>query len=143
MAISYLELAKIQPNGDVIGTGETLVFDEIVSDEGAQISYDTYTGVITFHEPGFYYIDWFVAPQFGFTTDGSNWAIQTSLSGLSIIGSSHTRVSVTTGFAILNAGADETARLVNVSDNALTLSQAVQCKAALVVYSIAVMNFAP
>lgn len=140
MAISYIELERVGPQGDVVvvDTNATLVFDTIVSGEGlgTQISYNMGTGVITFLEAGYYYIDWFVAPQFGLTTDGSNWAIQTSMSGLNIIGSSHTKVSATTGFAIVNAAANETAQLVNVSDGALSLSQAVQSKAGLIVYSI-------
>ena len=142
MAISYYELAKT--NDDIIWPGGTLIFDQVVSSEGSQIYYDPATGIIGFLDPGYYYIDWFVAPQFGLTTDGSNWAIQTLMSGLSFVGSSHTRVSVTTGFAIIHAEeSGEEARLVNVSSNSLTLSKVVQNKAGLIVYSIAVMNFAP
>lgn len=135
---SFIELEKALPVGEgvIVPVNETLVFDTIVSSDGTSISYDTGTGIITFNEAGFYFIDWYVAPQFGLTTDGSNWAIQTSISGLSIIGSSHTKVSVTTGFAIINAVAGETARLVNISSGALTLSQAVQSKAALIAYYI-------
>ena len=143
MAISYLELAKVLPNGDIIEPEGVLVFDEIVSSVGSLIEYNQDSGVITFHEPGYYYFDWYVAPQFGLTTDGSNWAIQKNNGELSIIGSSHTRVSVTTGFAMINAAAEDTVRLVNVSDGALTLSQAVRCKAGLIVFSVAVMNYAP
>ena len=146
MAVTYLQLERLFPVGEVVvvDTDEALVFDMIVSSRGlgTAISYDTGTGTITFLEGGYYYIDWFVAPQFGLTTDGSNWAIQTAIGGLSIIGSSHTRVSVTTGFALLHVQANETARLVNVSDGALHLSQAVQAKAGLIVYGIAVMNLA-
>ena len=138
MAISYYELARLRPSGEPIPVAQnaTLIFDEIVSYAGAQISYNPSTGVINFNQAGFYYIDWYVAPQFGLTTDGSNWAIQTNLSQQSIIGSSHTHISATTGFAILNVEAGETAVLVNVSDGTLYLSQAVESKAGLVVYGI-------
>lgn len=139
MPISYLELERVEPQGDVVVVFEngTLMFDTIVSNEGTMISYDANTGIITFNEAGFYYLDWFVAPVFGLTTDGSNWAIQTSQSQLTIIGSSHVKVSVTTGFAILDVEAGETARLINVSDGAISLSQAVKSKAGLVVYNVA------
>lgn len=135
---SFIELDKILPvnEGIIVPVNGTLVFDTIVSSDGTSISYNAGTGVITFNDAGYYFIDWYVAPQFGLTVDGSNWAIQTSISGLTIRGSSHTKVSVTTGFALINAPAGETARLVNVSSGALTLSQAVQSKAALVTYNI-------
>ena len=112
------------------------------------IGYDDETGTIQFFETGYYYINWFVAPQFGLTTNGSNWAIQNSEDELSVIGSSHTRVSATTGFAMIHAQTQakeaetrdppviETARLVNVSDNALTLSRAVRGKAGLIVINV-------
>lgn len=136
---AFIELAKLFPvdEGVVVPVNGTLVFDSIVSGDGALISYNTGTGVITFTAAGYYFIDWYVAPHFGLTTDGSNWAIQTTISGLTFRGSSHTKVSVTTGFALINAAAGETARLVNVSSGALTLSPVVQSKAALVVYNIA------
>ena len=143
MAVSYLELERRNPTGQhvEIGTNGVLIFDTIVSNEGlGQINYDLGTGIITFLEAGFYYIDWYTAPYFGLTTDGSNWAIRTSISGQSFIGSSHTKVSITTGFAIINAVTGETARLVNVSDGAIFLSQAVRSKAGLIVYSVANMS---
>lgn len=135
---SFIQLERISPVGEgvVIPADDTLVFDTIVTSDGTSISYNAGTGAITFVDAGYYYIDWSVAPQFGLTTDGSNWAIVTSISGITYIGSSHTKVSVTTGFAIINAVAGETARLVNVSSGALTLSEAVQSKAALIAYNI-------
>ena len=147
MSVSFLELSKVLSRGSavIVYPNGTLVFDTIVSSDGlgTQIDYDTSTGIITFLEAGYYYIDWFVAPKHGLTTDGSNWAIQTSISQQSIIGSSHVKVSVTTGFALLNAAANETVRLVNVSDGPIYLSHAVQAQAGLIVYSIAVMNLSP
>ena len=145
MAVTYLELSKLNPVGVAVDVapGNTLLFDTIVASDGlgVQLDYEMGTGMITFLEAGFYYIDWCVATQGGFTTDGSNWAIQTTISGVDYIGSSHSKVSVTTGFALINAAAGETARLVNVSNGALVLSQAVQSKADLIVFSIATMAF--
>jgi len=138
MAISYIELMRTQPKGEPVAVpvNGAVVFDMVVSGSGAQIGYDQGTGTLTFNDAGFYYVTWYVAPQFGLTTNGSNWAITTSLSQLTLIGSSHTKVSVTTGFAILNAAAGETAQLINVSDGALYLSQAVESKAGLIAYGI-------
>ena len=136
--VSFIELQRISPVGEglVIPVNGTLIFDSLVSSDGVSIDYDAATGVFTFRDAGYYYVDWYVAPQFGLTIDGSNWAIQTSIGGLTMIGSSHTKVSVTTGFAIINAAAGETARLANVSSGDITLSQAAQSKAAIVVYRI-------
>jgi len=137
--ISYWELERVAPMGEVVIIPEdgVVVFDTVVSTEGAQISYSTSTGTITFNDAGYYYIDWYVAPGFGLTTDGSNWAIKTTLGQLTFIGSSHTKVSSAVGFAIFNAQAGETARLVNVSDGPIYLSKAVESKAGLIVYSVA------
>ena len=145
MAISYLELQKKNEPANalaVVNPGDHIKFDADYAIEGLYIAYDPVTGIITFNEEGYYYFDWYVAPQYGLTTDGSNWAVQIS-DRLSRIGSSHIKVSPTIGFAIIHIDAGETARLVNVSDSALTLSQAVQSQAALTVYSVTAMNFAP
>jgi len=129
----------------IVDTNEALAFDTIISSEGlsSQFDYNMNTGVITFLEEGYYFIDWYVAPQFGFTTDGSNWAIQTSVSGLTFTGSSHTKVSVTIGFALINAEVGETVQLLNTSDGALTLSEAVNSKAGLIIYCVSTSNFSP
>ena len=139
MPISYIEAERLAPQGEalVIPENGVVIFDSIVSSEGTQISYNDSTGTITFNAPGYYYIDWYVAPQFGLTTDGSNWAIKTTIGGLTFIGSSHSKISATIGFAIFRAAAGETAQLVNVSDGPITLSQAVEAKAGLIVYSVA------
>ena len=137
MPISYVQLERLEPaSGGVITENSPLIFDTVVSLEGAQMSYDVSTGIITFNEAGYYYVDWYVAPQFGMTTNGSNWAIKTTISQMMIVGSSHTKVSSTTGFAILNVEANETVQLINVSDGALSLSQAVKSKAGLVAYGV-------
>ena len=136
--LSYMVLAKLLPPGEkvVVPSGENIVFDTIMSDSGTDISYDLGAGIITFKQEGYYYIDWYVSPQTGLSDDGNNWAIKTSLSNLTFTGSSHAKISVATGFAILDAEQNETAQLVNVSDNALTLSRSVQSKAALSVYRV-------
>ena len=143
MAVSYMSLERL--GNAIVDTNEALVFDTIIASEGlsSQFDYNTNTGVITFLEEGYYFIDWYVAPQFGFTTDGSNWAIQTSVSGLTFTGSSHTKVSVTIGFALINAEVGETVQLLNASDGALTLSEAVNSKAGLIIYCVSTSNFSP
>ena len=150
MAVSYMQLELLNPVGDVVvvdpypNIHDTVVFDTIISSDGlgTNLDYDIGTGIITFLEAGHYYIDWFVAPQYGLTTDGSNWAIKTS-GGLTIIGSSHSHVSATIGFALFNAAANETARLVNVSDGALHLSKYVKSKAGLVVHGVGIFSPVP
>ena len=140
--VSYLQLERTADG--VVNVNDPVVFDNVLLSNGSQISYNTTTGEITFNEPGYYYIDWFVAPQFGLTTDGSNFAIVTSDNDPELTGSSHVRVSPTIGFAIIEVTAPgKTAQLINTSDNSLTLSQAVNTKAALAVFAIAVQSFSP
>lgn len=141
MAISFLELQR--STDGVVEPDDPVIFDTIVSSGGTDISYDTGTGEITFETADYYFIDWFVAPSFGLPTDGSNFAIITSADDPPLTGSSHVRVSPTVGFAILNVETPGmTARLVNMSDSALTLSPAVTAKAALAVFAVSGLNLA-
>ena len=136
--LSYIVLARMLPAGKEVAVpiGENIVFDSIVSDGGTAISYDKSSEIITFVDEGFYYIDWYAAPQAGLSDVGSNWAIQTGISKMSIIGSSHTKIAVISGFALIDAEANETVRLVNVLSEALMLSHCVKSKAALSAYKI-------
>jgi len=138
MAITYFS-AERRTDG-AVGAGETLAFDTIIASEGLgnQINYDMATGIVTLWEGGYYYINWFVAPQFGFTTDGSNWTIIKGSSGLGFTGSSHTKVSATTGFAFVSVGADgDNFRLINSSDGEIILSLATESKAGIVIHKVA------
>ena len=140
MAISFLELQRSADG--VVEPGDPVVFDTIVSSSGTDISYDPGTGEITFETADYYFIDWFVAPSFGLPTDGSNFAIVTSADDPPLTDSSHVRVSLTVGFAILNVETPgTTARLINMSDSALTPSPAVIAKAALDVFGVAGADF--
>ena len=136
--LSYATLARVSPQNNIVIVPDkgNLVFDTIVASAGGAISYDVSTGVITFLEAGHYYVDWCVTTQAGITEYGNNWALKTSISGLSVAGSSHTVVSIATGFAIIEAVENETVRLVNISDKPLTLSGVVKSKAALSVYLV-------
>ena len=134
--VPYLQLEKI--TSGVIDIQGAVVFDNVVSSGGDQIDYNDATGDITFSEAGFYYVDWFVAPQFGLTADGGNFSIVTSDNDPELTGSSHVRVSPTTGFALIGVTAPgKTIRLINTSDSSITLSQAANAKAALAVFGIA------
>jgi len=137
--VPYLQLERTT-NG-VIAADGAVVFNNVLSSSGTEISYNTITGELTFGEAGYYYVDWFVATQFGLTTDGSNFAIVTSENDPALTGSSHVRVSPTIGFAIIEVTTPgKTIQLINTSDNSLTLSAFVNTKAALVVFLVAVQN---
>jgi hypothetical protein len=114
------------------------VFDNAPLPIGEQINYNLTTGVITFNEPGIYYVSWFVATQFGLTTDGSNFAIVASSSFSPVLGgSSHIKVAPTVGFGIIVVlSAGESIRLINTSDGSITLSEDAQTKASLVAFAI-------
>jgi hypothetical protein len=129
VAISIIQLDRTE--SVTVPENGVLVLDLLRSIEGSAISYSVDSGVITFNEDGFYFVGWFVAPQFGLVTNGSNWGIRTSLSGQVFAGSSHTSNAPVSGFAIINADAGETAQLVNLSDGAIRLSPAIITKASL------------
>jgi len=131
----YLQLERT--TGGVIPVNGAVLFNEQLGKGGTQINYTVATGDIVFAAPGYYYINWFVAPQFGLTTNGSNFAILSS-DGEVLTGSSHIRNSPTVGFAVIEvATPGKTVSLLNTSDNSITLSEAVKAKAAIAVYAIA------
>ncbi|MCL1912284.1 MAG: hypothetical protein FWG10_00020 [Eubacteriaceae bacterium] len=138
MNLSYMEMSMREPHGVpvLVDPGNPVVFDHVIESEGNAIEYNTSTGVFTFLEEGFYYFDWYVAPQHGITTDASNWAILTTLNQSKFIGSSHSHVLIATGSSITRVEYGEMASLVNVSDGPLYLSQAALSKAGLIVVSI-------
>ena len=134
--ISYLQLERTAAGE--IRSGDAVLFDNAPASGGDQISYNTSTGEVVFGQAGYYYIDWFVAPQFGLTTDGSNFAVVTSEDDPPMTGSSHVRVSPTIGFAVIDVTTPgKTVRLINTSNGSIMLSQAVNIKAGLAVFSIA------
>ncbi|MCL1915018.1 MAG: hypothetical protein FWG10_14405 [Eubacteriaceae bacterium] len=149
MYVSYMEMSRREPRGVpvLVNPGNPVLFDTVLESVGTTIEYDLSTGIFTFLEEGFFYFDWYVAPQHGITTDGSNWAIQTTLSQSRFIGSSHSHIAATLGFAIVRAVNGEKASLINVSDGPIYLSQAALSKAGLIVLSIAgvsdELEFAP
>lgn len=129
---AYLQLERIT-DGE-IDVNDAVVFDNVLSSDGTAISYNMTTGELAFNEAGFYAINWFVAPQFGLTTDGSNFAILSD-GGYALTGSSHVKVSPTVGFAVIEVTTPgKRISLINISDNSLTLSQVVNTKAALVAF---------
>jgi hypothetical protein len=135
---SYIVLERLLPTDEAVKVpvGANLIFDTVVSGTGTAITYDGNTGGITFVDAGFYYVDWYVATQSGLSTDGNNWAILTAIGEQSFVGSSHIKISSPTGFALIEAGAGETAQLVNISDDSLVLSKVVKSKAGLCVYGL-------
>ena len=135
---AYLQVERTI--GGVINSNDAVVFNNVLADGGGSISYNSTTGELVFSEVGQYYAAWFVATRFGLTTDGSNFAIVSSDGSPPLTGSSHVRVAPTVGFAIIKVTTpDKTIRLINTSDNSLTLSEAVYAKASLVVFSLSDM----
>ncbi|MDR2168103.1 MAG: hypothetical protein LBE35_09695 [Clostridiales bacterium] len=134
--VQFLYLERKDPG--VIPVNAAVEFDEPLQTSGTDITYDTETGEITFVVPGDYHINWFVAQMTGLATDGSNFAIVTSNAAEDVIGSNHVKVSQTSGFAFVKtATANVTAKLVNASNAAATLSDTTDVKAALAVFGMA------
>jgi len=131
----FLQLEKT--DSCTINATENVLFDENPIAEGdGKIIYDGATGVITFLETGVYHFNWFVTQQNSQATNGSNFSIKTT--AFDIIGSNNIKISQTSSFAIVKVTAiNETARLVNVSDAAAILSNAVLVKASLAVFKFA------
>ncbi|WP_185967683.1 collagen-like protein [Clostridium sp. HBUAS56010] len=125
-----LQIERIS-NGSVL-VDSNVLFDTTIYSAG-NISYDALTGEITFNEPGRFYIDWWVASQSSFSTNGAVFALSSS-EGDFLEGNSPTRTGQVVGVGIIDiATAPATLSLVNASTHVVFYSSYVPVKATLVV----------
>jgi len=140
--IPYLQVERI--TAGQIGANAALVFDNVLLNNGTDISYNDTTGVITFNTVGVYFINWFVGQQTGLSSDGSNFAIVTSDSDPDFGASSHVKISPASGFAIIDVETvGKAITLTNKSSYGATLSQTTQVKAGLAVFALADTSVPP
>jgi hypothetical protein len=115
-----------------IASGDVVIFDTIVYSAG-NISYDTATGVITFHENGRYVLSWWVATQSSISQIGAVFALASSQGDL-LEGNSPIKTGEVVGFGIIDIPiAPVTVSLINLSAAAFFLSSTVPVKATLIV----------
>jgi len=113
----------------------TVVFDHTLISNGS-IENNTVNGELEIHFCGIFFVKWFVAPQFGLTTDGVNFAI-VSGGAQGPQGSGHSSVSPAVGYAVIEVNSvPHTFRLVNTSDEEFALSGFTQVSAGLVIAKI-------
>lgn len=122
LSTTEIEGVQLQLQGDIltIADGAPVIFDEIITDDSAAISYDAATGTITVTESGTYYINWW------FSADGSpiattiDLAIVTS-TGETITASNPILSGQMSGNALLDItatpGAPVTIQLINTTGN--------------------------
>ena len=120
-----------------IEPGDSIMFFHALSDDGS-ITCEFTTGEFRLNFCGTCFIKWFVAPQSGLTSEGSNFAVFVN-GQEDFAGSSHIKISPAVGFSIVNAnGFPSTVRLVNVSDGNISLSQTAQVTAGIIIFRIGV-----
>ena len=130
---SYVQVERTYRG--VIFPQSPVVFDNILLSNGS-IYNSTYNGQVTFYFCGVFLIKWFVVPELGMATDGVDFAVVTE-NAQSLRGSSHVKVSATTGFTIIEVSSvPYTVRLINTSDGEIVLSDATQATAGLVIVKI-------
>ena len=113
-------------------TGSNVIFDATVYSSG-NINYDALTGIITFNEPGRYYIDWWVATQSSASTNGVVFALSSS-QGDFLEGNSPIKTTEVVGIGIIEiVAAPVTLTLVNASTNTVFYSPIGPLKATLVI----------
>jgi Collagen triple helix repeat (20 copies). len=115
-----------------VDVGANVIFDDTVYTSG-NISYNAATGVITFHEAGIYILNWWVATQSSFSTNGAVFAFSSS-QGDFLEGNSPIRTGVVPGLGVIEvAAAPVTASLINASTAAVFISAVVPVKASLII----------
>ena len=133
-----LQLERLE--GGVISPGDFLIFDNPILHNGG-IGYNPFTGLIEFRQTGVYFLQWFIAPETGLTTDGVNFALKTNTPAKhpmqNIHSSGHILVSALCGFAIVDVTElPVVAKLVNTSDSGVTLSAVAHVKAGIAAFKI-------
>lgn len=136
--ISTIPFPHMQRESRVYGyvvPGDPMLFDDTLMDDGT-IDYNVINGAFTLRFCGDYFIKWFIAPEMGLTTDGSDFAV--AVNGITdLTGSSHTRISPTVGFTVVKVnGPPPTVQLVSVADGIIELSKVTQVKAGIVIFKI-------
>ena len=114
---------------------EPMLFDDVLADDGT-IEYNMLNGAFTLRFCGDYFIKWFIIPEMGMATNGSEFAIAVN-GATDLTGSSHAMVSPTAGFTIVKVnGPPPTAQLVCVSDAVIELSKFTLVTAGIVIFKI-------
>lgn len=147
----YIQLERT--TSGIIDISSNVIFNEtpLVSSTLPAIIYNAQTGVLTLPTAGLYHIEWFVSPQTSHSLDGINFALQVVdkdssdniISTYSVTASNHLKVSQLSGFAIIEATAHTSFSLVNTSAAGVALSDSIQIKAGLAVFSIASSSALP
>ena len=136
LPLPMLQLGK--NNGGTLSPKQPIAFDEIILTNN-MIKYNQILNAITFLYTGIYKILWWVAPQTGLATEASNFAIITD-NGHEIIGSSHSKITQTSGFAILEVGAlGNDGRLVLLTNNSnhdVELSSRAKTQVGLLIFKL-------
>lgn len=100
----------------------------------------TGSGMVTFTQPGVFFINWFVAQQTGLSAAGSNFSLILTVDGIetqSVIGSANTKISSSSGFAVLTVPkSGSTLILRNISGSKATLSEHTLVKAGMAIFSL-------
>lgn len=115
-----------------VASGANVIFESVVYLAG-NISYSGITGVITFNEPGRYFVNWWVATQSSSSTDGAVFSLSSS-QGDFLEGNSPSKTGVVPGVGIIDvAVAPVTLSLVNASNSLVYYSSIVPVSATLVI----------
>ena len=154
--ISHLQLEFLNPDAltpAIIEAGGAIPFDHQLT-ASSDIDYDDQIGRFTIKTAGTWLVNWFVAPQTGLSSQGSNFGIAVyepiediddpEYPGLMepqiIVGSGHVKISATSGFTVIEVS-DVQAEfggvvfdLQNTSDQDTALSERTQVKAGLAIF---------
>lgn len=114
-------------NNPTVVSNKNLVFDNVLFNEG-NITYNTFTGVITLNESGLYNFNWWTATQS--SSAGNASLVLTASSGETFIGNSPDKTGIITGLGVINVTAPPvTVSIKNQNPGSVYLSTTVPVKA--------------
>ena len=127
-----------------VAVGGVVPFNVEVENSGNESFVWTEDGQIQLMKKGTYFINWFVAQQTGLALDGGNFSLQIvgDASAIHSSGSSHSKISSISGFAVFDVE-DETVQLqlINSSEYPATLSEDTKVKAAIAILGVNEMAY--
>ena len=119
----------------IVNPGNNVIFDVIRFASG-NIAYNNVTGVVTFNQNGIYAINWWVATQTSFSTDGIVFRLLSSQGDIRI-GDSPIKTGQVNGVGLIQVvAAPVSLQLINTSTSDVVYSSVVPLKASIMIVEV-------
>lgn len=121
----------------ILGTGDKVLFDDVLLNDDINISYNPTEQTLTFSENGEYYVSWFVVIKTTLGTSGPNFSIVTNdIPPKHFTAGSGFKNGQISGFALLNVTPGFSISLQNQTDSEVSLSTSVEINSGISILNV-------